>query len=171
MTRQEMLKKLSTISFEYLDPPSEWEDIGFTERPIWINSKGYGYLSCDDPSDCYWTGQGIELEKWTTIRTKIADGTLKCEDIEGTALVDFLDETSYSVFYEDTDLSDYLKSLLDLPETQLENIYCMRSLDGWEFFDSEEKFKEAYERDWCDYAWCDLEDEILIEWVKRLFNS
>lgn len=171
MTREEMLKKLSTVEFEYIDPPSDWEDIGFTERPIWVNSKGYGYMSCDDPSNACWDGQGIEQEKWSIIRKKLAEGTLEFEDVKGTILEELLDVVSYGEFYEDADPCEYLEGLLALPENQLEHIYCMDSFDGWSFYSTEEAFDEAYKRDEYDYAWEELTDKALTCWISRLFDN
>ena len=170
MLREEMLNKLHTLDFQYIDPPSDWEDIGFTERPIWVNSKGYGYLSCDDPSDNYWVGKGIEQEKWETIRKKLANGTLQFEDIEDTILKELLDVVSYGEFYEDADPCEYLDGLLELPADHLNQIYCMDSLDGWRYYSTEEEFNKAYGRDEYDYAWDELTDDVLVCWINRLFN-
>ena len=170
MLREEMLNKLHTLDFQYIDPPSDWKDIGFTERPIWVNSKGYGYLSCDDPSDNYWVGKGIEQEKWETIRKKLANGTLQFEDIEDTILKELLDVVSYGEFYEDADPCEYLDGLLELPAGHLDQIYCMDSLDGWRYYSTEEEFNKAYGRDEYDYAWDELADDVLACWIDRLFN-
>ena len=169
MTREEMLNKLATLNFKYIDPSSEWEDIGFTERPIWINSKGYGYLACDDPSDNYYECPGIEQEKWNSIRTKLAEGTLQYDDIDGTSAVDLLDIVSSGDFDEDKNLCDYLMKLLTLPENAIEKIYCIQDYDDWVYFSSEGEFKKAYERDEVDYAWDELDEEILVQWINRLF--
>ena len=45
MSKDEMLNKLSHLRYCVLWP-GDWEDVGFTERPIWVNHKGYGYYSC-----------------------------------------------------------------------------------------------------------------------------
>ena len=50
MTRDEMIQKLASVSFCLIDPSSDWKDIGFTEREIWVNAKGYGYIMCDEPT-------------------------------------------------------------------------------------------------------------------------
>ena len=102
MTRTDMLKALSCVPFVLIDPLSEWEDIGFTERPIWVNSKGYGYIMCDEPcSSC--EVDGVPLEKWKTIHQKLADGSLQLEDIEGTSLSDLLEEITHGYFDKDED--------------------------------------------------------------------
>ena len=48
MTREKMLEILGNLPFMYIDPEGGWKDVGFTEREIWINSKGYGYVMCDE---------------------------------------------------------------------------------------------------------------------------
>lgn len=165
--RQEMLDKLHSTEFELIDPLSSWEDIGFTEREIWVNSKGYGYIMCDEPT---YRGEalGVEKEKWISIRKKLKDKTLTLEDIEGTSLAELLEEISFGEHYEDDELCDYLEGLLELPETQLDFIFFLQTFDGWEFFDSEEARDNMLERDWCDYEWEELSDEMLAVWIERL---
>lgn len=43
MKRKAMLALLADLPFAMIWPDS-WEDIGFTEREIWVNGKGYGYI-------------------------------------------------------------------------------------------------------------------------------
>lgn len=171
MTRTEMLEKLRAVKFELIDPPSEWKDIGFTEREIWVNSKGYGYIACDEPT-WYWEGPGISKEKWAEIREKIENDELFLDDIRGTSLYDLLDDYNYPIkddnFDFDYPLPDLLSNILNLPENTLPELYCMDTIEGLQFFDSKEKFTQAYERDWCDYKWDDLEDEMLAKWITRL---
>ena len=102
MTREEMLSKLRALPFALIDPSSDWEDIGFTERPIWVNSKGYGYIMCDEPCSTYEV-EGVSLEKWNTIHSKLTARTLLLEDIEGTSLVELLDEITNNCFSEGSD--------------------------------------------------------------------
>ena len=168
MTRAEMLHALSCVPFALIDPLSEWEDIGFTERPIWVNSKGYGYIMCDEPcSSC--EVDGVPLGKWKTIHQKLANGSLQLADLEGTSLSGLLEEITYGYFDEDEDdLCDILRGLVELPSDQLERIYGVQTDDGWRFFSTQEEFNRAYERDWANVTWEDLDDEMLIEWLDRL---
>lgn len=170
MNRQEMLDILHSVKFELIDPPSSWEDIGFTEREIWVNSQGYGYIMCDEPT---YRGDvlGVDKEKWTIIRNKLKERTLAFEDIEGTSLVELLDTISFGEYCEDDDLCDYLEGLLELPEAQLDAIFFLQTFDGWEFFDSEEVRDNMLERDGCDYEWDELSDEMLAEWINRLLDE
>lgn len=165
MTREEMIAKLQTLTFAYVDG---LPDTGFTERPLWVNEKGYGYLACDDPSDRCWDKAGIDLEKWTFIRKQLAKRTLKLEDIEGTPLLELLNEMYSGSFSDDEDLYLYLEDLLTLPEESLDHIYCMSTIEGLQFFSNKEDFKKAYERDWCDCEWEELDDDILAECIEQL---
>ena len=171
MTRTEMLQILSCVPFTLIDPPSEWEDIGFTERPIWVNSKGYGYIMCDEPcSTC--EANGVPLEKWKTIHSKLEDRTLLLTDIEGTPLVELLDEITKGCFSEhDDELSDVLSGLTALPVDKIDCIFGLETHDGWQFFSDEETFNKAFERDWCDFSWDELSDEMMEEWLDRLSDE
>ena len=172
MIRDDMLKMLGGINFSYLDPPRAWDDVGFTERPIWVNSKGYGYLSCDDPSDFCWKGEGIVHSKWVCILEKLSNHTIQIEDLEGTSLIKLLNEMTYGDFADSVDcLSECLESLLSLTGDCPKNLYCMDSFDGLIFFSNEDDFQKAYEKDWCDYAWEELDDAILERWIHRLYSE
>ena len=177
MTREEMLAKLSTVKFEFLDPPSEWKDIGFTERPIWVNPKGYGYVMCDEhieSGEC----DGLSEENWISIREKISKSALTIADIEDTSLAEIINDWMFNSLldYRDTEeepdeISTFFAGLKDLPQKAPEHLWWMEDSDGSEliFFSTEESFKKSYERDWCDYSWNDLDDDTLEEWIKRLF--
>ena len=171
MTREEMLQKLHFVPFTLIDPAREWEDIGFTERDIWVNSKGYGWISCDEPI-AWCEVLCPEFDKWISIREKLSRGELSLEDIEQTELSDLLNEITYGDFDEDSDEpGDYLGDLLELPAEQFQRIYGMDTVEGWQFFASEESFKKAYERDWCHVTWDELSDEMLAEWIERLADE
>lgn len=45
-----MLSLLGNLEYTLIWPDS-WEDVGFTEREIWINRQGYGYIMCDESTD------------------------------------------------------------------------------------------------------------------------
>ena len=170
MTREEMLEVLHGVKFALIWPPSSWEDVGFTEREIWVNNEGYGYIMCDEPT-ARGSVQGIEREKWISIRKKLQSHNLAFEDVEGTSLVELLEIVSFGEFYEEDNPCDYLEGLLDLPDDQLDCIYFLQTFDGWEFFDSEEARDNMLERDWCDYEWKELSDEMLAVWIARLIDE
>lgn len=171
MTRDEMIQKLASVSFCLIDPSSDWKDIGFTEREIWVNAKGYGYIMCDEPT-AWCEIEGVPLDKWHDIRNKLSCRNLQVEDIEGTSLLELLDKITYGSFCKDFDNpSDYLTGLLDLPAEELKCIFGLDTFGGWQFFATKEAFNKACERDWCDCAWNELSDEMLFVWINRLFNE
>lgn len=171
MNREEMLNKLRCLSFTLIDPASDWDDIGFTEREIWVNSKGYGWILCDEPTQ-WCQVSGITAKKWAEIKAKISSATLRFEDIEGTSLVELLKEITYDEFCEDyDDPCDYLNGLSQIEDDQINVIFAMDTIEGWQFFATEEAFKLAYERDWCDVTWEELSDEMLARWIDRLVDE
>ena len=86
MTREENLKILKDLPYTIIWPESDWADIGFTERELWFNSKGYGYFMCDEPNPTYWKGNGLDETKWNYIKVKIVDKNLSYKDIIGSPL-------------------------------------------------------------------------------------
>ena len=167
MKREEMLNILHTVPFALIDPLSSWEDVGFTEREIWVNAKGYGYIMCDEPT-ARGNVSGIESEKWSTIRKKLMEKSLAFDDIKGTSLVELLEIVSFGEYCESDDPCEYLEGLLTFSEKKIGEIYFLQTIDGWMFFESGEELERVLERDWCDYEWDDLSDEILQCWIKRL---
>jgi len=163
-----MLSHFKRLPFAMIDPKSNWEDIGFTEREIWVNSKGYGYIMCDEVTQC-WDGPGLGINKWSKIKEKIQNESLTYEDIEGTTISDLLDTIHYG--YDDFDDSEQLCSdLADLALTDYpaNYFYAMATDDGVQYFNSKEAFDKAYERDWADVEWDSMSDDLLIEWIDRL---
>lgn len=170
LTREDMLKKLATVKFKFIDPPTEWKDIGFTEREIWVNSSGYGYLCCDEPN-AWFKGTTSHRDKFESIKKKLECDEFEMEDIEeevsATLLPDLLETIGY---YDDEDcLREVLDGILSLPKEGVKEFYCLNVSDGLFFFDNEEDFRLAYERTDCDYKWEDLDDESLNCWIGRLF--
>lgn len=167
MNRGEMLNILHAVPFALIDPPSSWEDIGFTEREIWVNAKGYGYIMCDEPT-ARGNVAGIEREKWSTIRKKLMEKSLTFDDIKETSLIELLETVSFGEYCENADPCEYLEDLLEFPEEQVSEIHFLQTIDGWMFFESGEELERVLERDWCDYEWDDLSDEMLQCWINRL---
>lgn len=168
MTREEMLKMLGDLPFAMIDPGS-WDDVGFTEREIWVNSKGYGYIMCDEPT-AVWEGPGLPEQEWNLIKPKIIDDSLTYKDIEGTTIEDLLDTLGYGCECDDDfdEVINNLKGLLSLRCGPCGNLYAMATLDEPQYFDQELDFKSAYERDWADVQWDEMSDELLAEWINRL---
>ena len=167
MTREEMLDALGKLKFALIWP-GRWEDVGFTEREIWINGLGYGYIMYDEPTQ-HWEGPGLGKDKWPRIKEKILNKTLTYEDIAGTTIADCLDTINYGYEYYD----DQEKLLADLYELALTDypegcFYAMATIDGIKFFGVEEEFKKFFEREWADKYWEEMSDDLLAEWIDRL---
>lgn len=162
-----MLQKMKNLDFRYIWP-GNWKDIGFTERPIYLNGKGYGYIYEEEPCD-NWKLESFSNEKWQVIRKKLQSGKLVLDDLSGTALEG--EEDIWDMLSETDDVCDLLSGLMRLPEELDEHIYCVSSFDGYDFFATYEDFKEAVERNDCDYKWEDLSDDVLEMWVERLANG
>ena len=164
MTREEMLKELHSLNCRIFWPGA-WDDIGFTEHQMWVNSKGYGYFYCDEPNTIY-KARCIPAEKWKAIRSAISNDMLTSEDIAGTSLADmcfFEDEESFS--------NEWVKQLLSLPEKLGAFYYCAATVDGPCYFSTEKELLNFLKRDWCDTYWEDLDDETLALWITRLHKG
>ena len=177
MTRTEMIEKLSSVKFEFIDPPSEWRDIGFTERPIWVNSNGYGYVSCDEHIECG-ECEGLTNADWSKIKSKLDKFSLTITDIEKTSLFKIIEDgpldylLDYKGHEDETEVVN--STFLNLKDISIEaptHIWWMEDPNNsfLHFFSTKDSFIKAYMRDWCDYFWTDLDDRLLEEWTKRLF--
>ena len=178
MTKKEMLKKLSGLRYNLIWPDSSWEDVGFTERPIWINNKGWGYISCDEPCD-FGEIEAISDDKWKNIREKLQKNKLKLIDLKETSLEQlFIDYYEYYDEEDDIDendgytgLNSKLKSLLSLPNQLGEHIYWADTFDGFDFFISEEEMYKSIDYRDCDQNWKDLDDKMLAVWIERISSE
>lgn len=162
-----MLSSLEKLPFALIWP-GNWDDLGFTEREIWINNMGYGYIMCDEPTQ-RWKGQGLGKEKWIDVKAKILDESLTYHDIQGTSLEDMLNAI-YLDYCDFDDQEQLCRDLSDLASTDFPEgyFYAMETLDGTLYFDSEDDFKAAFVRDWADEYWETMNDELLAEWIERL---
>ena len=143
MTRTDLLEKLHSIDCSFF-LPGNWDDVGYTEQQMWVNSKGYGCYTCDHPNIVY-KAKSIPFEKWKEIRSAVKNGILTEEKIAGTSLAEICFFEEDNVFSE-----EWLKHLLDLPEQLGEYYYCADSLNGPMFFNTEEQFLDYLKRDWCE---------------------
>ena len=134
MTRNEMLDILHNTQFEYIDSDGQWEDIGYTERPIWVNSKGYGYVLCDEPIE---SGECEEIprEKWSSIKRKLNQRALTIADIEDTPLYGIVDDWLFDSLLEEkdteneqSDVSLFFEKLLSLPDESPKHMWWMQDL-------------------------------------------
>ena len=167
MTRKEMLSALEELQYSLIWP-GQWEDVGFTERELWINHKGYGFIMSDEPTQC-WEGTGVGSEQWAQIKLKIQMKTLSYVDIKGTALEDMLNVifNDYPNYDDGAQLCSDLSELAmtDYPERYF---YAMATIDGIKYFDNEAAFKNAFERDWAEVLWAEMDDGLLSQWIERL---
>jgi hypothetical protein len=172
MNREEKLKRLKDLPYTIIWPDSTWTDVGFSERELWINSKGFGYFMCDEPNPVYWKGECLDSIKWSIIKNKIEKGVLTFIDIKETPLVELLNALSFDVYdFENiTELNKDLNLLLELKNGACGFIYAIQGDSGPVFFDNELEFKKKFERDWADEYWDDMSDEQLDIWISRLLD-
>lgn len=166
MTRIEMIYKLGQINYNVIWPEADWNDLGFTETPIWINGIGYGYFMSDEPN-IFYKAIRIPDEKWKDIRIKLSKEILSFEDVQGTSLskMCFCESEEYFSCHR-------LKNLLNLPAKMDEYYYCGETVDGDPlFFSSEEDFLRFIERTEADVTWHELDDDSLLIWCKRIFDG
>lgn len=169
MTRDYMLQVLNQLPFAYVDPKSEWDDIGFTEREIWVNKKGYGYLAGDEPN-ASWECNNVDVDLCQRIKSKIANKTLSYADIKGTIFCELLEK----LYYSDCDFDDSeqiirdLNGLLYIDNVSERYLGAIDTAFGVMFFSTQDDFKKAYERDWVDVCWKELADDVLAKWLERL---
>ena len=164
MTRTEIIEKLSALRYCVLWPDS-WDDIGFTERPIWVNHEGYGYFFDDEPCR-FATIEGLTPVDICSIKDKLSRGELTFGDIQDTPLVEFFEA-------DEDNFEDCLPELANLPDSFDGCIYCGEDLDGWSFYNTEEQLIEAFSKDSSNYnfgvKWVDMDDALLRVWHDRLF--
>lgn len=166
MTREIMLDKLHGLNFGMIWPPTSWdEDIGFTERPIKIDGTGWGGMYCDETSSFYKVHK-IPTEKMKSLKKSVKEGTFTYDDILGTSL-EKVEEFKY--WGDDEFTAERFAGLLDLPDCMDDFFYCGFGVDKFEFFSTEEAFRDYF--CYIDYVdiWDDLSDDVLSRWVERLF--
>ena len=165
MDRSSILNTLSRLRYCVLWPGS-WDDIGFTERPIWVCREGYGYFFDDEPCS-FATIEGVTQMQVKELKEKLADGLLTVEDIEDSPFesINIFDDLDY--------LAERLNDFVGLPDSFSNCIYCGEDNEGWSFFSSEEALIDAFAKDSKHYnfgeKWIDLDDEHLMQWYNRLF--
>ena len=171
MTKKEMLKKLSGLRYNLIWPDSSWEEIGFTERPLWINNKGWGYIMCDEPCD-FGKIEIFSEDKWKIIREKLQNKKLKLQDIEETSL-----EELFFNYYDVDDEEEYeglnnvLSGLLSLPDKLGEYIYWADTFDGFDFFNSEVEMYDSLDFRDCYECWENMDNKTLEIWIERISSE
>lgn len=164
MDRNSILEKLSRLRLCVFWPDS-WEDIGFTEREIWINSKGYGYIACDEPC------RFVELkdcsdEFLASIKMKLKNNELSIEDIKETSIED--------MFYDEEDFDSFKEVLLRLPDHINGSLFGGEIFDDWLFFNTEEEMINYFEKSYTYYygmEWQEMDDNLLSIWYSRIFEG
>jgi len=172
MTRNEMLNILNNLPYTLIWP-GNWDDILGTERELWINNLGYGYIYCDEPT-AHWAGElQLDKNKWEDIKTKIEKRVLTFDDIKETGLENLLNGLSYNEYdFENcADLINDLSNLLFLENGPFGKIYALQTFETVMYFNSESLFKREFEKDWADEYWNDMDDELLKTWINRLKNE
>lgn len=165
MDRNSMLSIFAKLRYCVLWP-GNWEDIGFTERPIWICREGYGYFFDDEPCS-FTTIEGVTQAQVKELKEKLARGLLTAADIKGSPFesINQFDDSDY--------FSARLEDFAGLPDSFSDCIYCGEDIDGWTFFNSEAALVDAFAKDSKHYSfgerWVDIDDEHLIAWYERLF--
>lgn len=167
MSKDEMLNKLSHLRYCVLWP-GDWEDVGFTERPIWVNHKGYGYYSCDVPCS-FMQIENLTDQYINSVRQKLSNGMLTVEDIKGSPLGN--SPFAYDTFVDEEALESFLDDFAVSPISNKETFFCGEDMDGWYFFETEEDLIKAFEMDYCDSAWDEMDEHELSEWCTRLFEE
>lgn len=166
MKRDDILEKLCKLRFCVLWP-GNWKDVGFTERPIWVNAEGYGYYYDDEPC-LFCVVEDVTPDVYAMLKNKAECGELTADDIKNTPFAEL----------NNWDDDEYWKWHLDdfayLPDKINGTIFCGETEDGWAFFSSEEELIAAFEKNSNDYnfgsKWEELDDHLLEEWYKRIFS-
>lgn len=165
MDRNSILNLFSKLRYCVLWPGT-WNDIGFTERPIWVCREGYGYFFDDEPCS-FATIRGVTQAQVKELKEKLARGLLTVSDIEGSPF------GSLNLFCDSEYFSARLEDFAGLPDSFSDCIYCAEGVDGWAFFNSEAALVDAIAKDGKDFnfgaKWVDMDDECLKVWYKRLF--
>ena len=168
MERAEILARLSQLTFCALWP-GDWADIGFTERPIWVNSSGYGYYLCDEPCS-FFVIDNCSAAHVRFLKEKMLSGELAQEDVDKSPIAVLLDA------YDDSSRDEYLKLLDKVSMFNSIRFFAGETNDGWELFGTAEEmtlFFDQYARDfYCEgEAWNEMSDKQLQLWYARLFEE
>ena len=125
MTREEKLSKLQSLRF-CVFWPGRWEDIGFTERPIWINSFGYGYYSDDEPCS-FLVIENINEDIVKEVKERLDKGILTDEWLNNTPF------KSLNIFEDEEYFDSILDSFEELPDHVNGKLFCGQIFEGWLF--------------------------------------
>lgn len=168
--RNEILSKFALLRYCVLWPDENWDDIGFTERPIWINSSGFGYYLCDEPCAFVEIGH-ISDTQINNLKNKIECNQLSFDEFIKTPLNAIV--SSGFLNNDDYDVSAFT-AFLDLPDHIVGSVFCGETVEGWRFFSSEIEMINEFDKgdafNGGEY-WSDLGDEQLLVWHSRIFEE
>ena len=167
MKKKDILDKLQRLRFCILWP-GNWEDVGFTERPIWINSDGFGYCSCDEPC-CFFELHNCTDAFVKQIKEKLSEGELTQDDLKGSPL----DVPALDFYYNEEWLESFLDEYSKSTAYNCDRVFCGEGFDCWYFFETEEDLIQEFERlhyD-CFEAWENMSYSQLSAWNERLFKN
>ena len=78
---------------------------------------------------------------------------------------------AYDTFVDEEALESFLDDFAVSPISNKETFFCGEDMDGWYFFETEEDLIKAFEMDYCDSAWDEMDEHELSEWCTRLFEE
>ena len=175
MTREEMLNKLHKLRFCIIWP-SNWEDIGFTERPIWVSPAGYGYYACDEPCR-FEKVEDIPNDVVEDVKKVVKIGDKYNCDVENltSEIIENSDLKSVFADLEIDEIECQLQFIASIPSSDEKTWFCGEGYDGWVICKTEQELIDCFEKSSSDYnfgeSWDDLSDQILAVWIERLFNN
>ena len=165
MTRNAILLELKKLRF-CVFWPENWDDVEFTERPMWINSFGYGYIACDEPCD-FGIINNISDDIVHSFKESILNNTLTYDEFRKSPFV-------FSPYFitNEIEFKSNIKEYLNIPDHVNNSIFCGVTESDWLFFNSEEELILAFDKQndsgGC-YTWEELDDELLNTWYDRIF--
>lgn len=181
MTREKMLSQLRKLRF-----CAYWSgvDVGFNERPVKIDSKGYCCYSFDEPCN-FIIIKSIPIENLNSAFCGIEEEMLYDDNFDLTAIYEHILEPLKIKTIEDIGISNSLEPiemvrlLYDLKQFLKDKslksslVFCGDSMGDWLFFDNEEALIDSFAREmtYYDGEWEDLSDEELLEWIEDIDDA
>lgn len=162
MERNELLEKLHCITFtaSITDLTSE-----YCLEVVVLTGDGvdYSWMGYDDWN--YYFLNGIDQERWQSIREKLLSGSLSKDDVADTDLALLIGDRCEE---EGFDYCVFLESLKKFSAIFPEEFYCELNNGTPVFYETEEEFalaqKTAYKS--CVRLWDEMDTEELEEWLE-----
>lgn len=161
MTREELLKKLQSVTFRarLTDMPSE----GAFELGV-ITSKGANYSWIAYEDWFVYELRGMDMATWTIILDKLQDGTLTKTDLLGTDL-----ERLFEKEQKEDNCNVFFTLMKGFQVTPLKEFYCIyREGETPIFFANKEPLELELARIYEDSIdrWEDMNTEELVHWYE-----